>query len=295
MATIAMTRPAAEPGETPEATVARIEAAARIERTPCGSGEMVWHIWGAAGPAVVMTHGSFGSWTHWLHNIEALSRHFRVIIPDTPGMGGSAPPPRPYSAETLAEIISDGLDIVLPGAEPFDLVGFSFGGIIGGHVVVRQQARCRSFTVIGSNALGLRFGDKDPFRSPNRSMSADEIKEVHRHNLAIQMFGDAGKIDELAVHLQNDNTRRARIRSSTIPRTDALTRKLREITCPIRAIWGGRDATAGPYLDDRRRLFLDIRPDCPFHVVEGAGHWVAFEAPDEVSAKLLEWLRPEGG
>src|SRR6266581_2374197 len=99
-----------------EATVALVEGIAeeaeRVE-TPCGDGTMVWRCWGS-GPPLVLLHGGYGSWTHWIRNVLPLSRQFTVIAADLPGLGESATPPEPWTARGLAAIIVEGLDIVLP-------------------------------------------------------------------------------------------------------------------------------------------------------------------------------------
>ena len=268
----------------------RLDRAARRHETPCGDGSLVWREWGA-GRTVLLLHGSFGSWTHWLRNIEALSARFRVLACDLPGMGESDMPPLPFDAGSLADILADGLEQLAP--EPFHLVGFSFGGIVGGHVVVRMLSRVLSYTAVGSNALGLPLAARAPLRKPNRGMSEAEILDLHRHNLGLQMFGDPERIDATALALQNANTRRARIRSGRIPAGDSLARRLGEIAAaglPIQGIWGERDATAGDLLHTRRDLFHRLQPGCPFHTVPGAGHWAAFEAPDEVNRILIDSL-----
>ena len=268
----------------------RLDRAARRHETPCGDGRMVWREWGA-GPTLLLLHGSFGSWTHWIRNIEALAARFRVLAADLPGMGESDPPPLPFDAGSLADIIVAGLERLAP--EPFHLVGFSFGGIVGGHVGVRALPRLISYTAIGSNALGLPMAERAPLRKPNRRMSEAELLEVHRHNLAAQMFGDARRIDAQALALQNANTRRARIRSGTIPMGDSLAHRLRELAAagaPIQGVWGERDATAAGLLETRRALFQDIQPGCRFHILPGAGHWAAYEAPEAVNRILLDTL-----
>ena len=268
----------------------RLDRAARRHETPCGDGHMVWREWGT-GRTVLLLHGSFGAWTHWLRNIEALAAHFRVLACDLPGMGESDLPPMPFDAGSLADILTAGLERLAP--EPFHLVGFSFGGIVGGHVAVRTMPRVMSYTAIGSNALGLPMAARAPLRKPNRTMSEAEILDLHRHNLGLQMFGDPARIDAAALAVQNANTRRARIRSGKIPSGDSLARRLREMAAaglPIQGIWGERDATAGDLLHTRRDLFRAVQPGCPFHTVPGAGHWAAFEAPDDVNRILIDSL-----
>ena len=79
---------------------------------------MVWRLWGN-GPPLVLFHGGYGAWTHWIRNVLVLARQFTVIAPDLPGLGESATPPEPHTAEELARIIVDGLAIILPGGKRF--------------------------------------------------------------------------------------------------------------------------------------------------------------------------------
>ena len=279
----------ASSGESPADFVSRIEGRAQHIETPCGGGRMVWRAWGEGEPLVLL-HGSFGAWSHWIRNIETLSARYRVIAGDIPGMGESDEPAQPFTVDSLADEVSAGLDLILPPPMRFHFAGFSFGGIVGGHVCVRQNARVQSYTALGSNALGLHFGSRAEMAKPSSKMSEAELRDVHRHNLGITMIADPDRIDELALHLQATNTRRARIRSGAIPRGDSLARRLRELRAPIQGIWGERDQTAGDYLYERRDLFRSIQPGCPFNVVPGAGHWVAFEAPDPTNHHLLTFL-----
>ena len=110
-----------------KALVAGVAAEAKRIETPCGDGSLVWRVWGS-GPPLVLLHGGYGSWMHWIRNVPVLSRQFTVIAPDLPGLGDSATPPEPWTAEGLAAIVVSGLDIVLPkGVQPH-MAGFSFGG-----------------------------------------------------------------------------------------------------------------------------------------------------------------------
>ena len=195
-----------------QATVARVDGiAAEAERieTRCGDGNMVWRCWGEGAPLVLL-HGGYGSWTHWIRNVLPLSRRFRVIAPDLPGLGESATPPEPWTATGLAAIIAEGLAAVLPPGERFHLAGFSFGGVIGGNVAAQLGERVRGFTVVGSNGLGL---ERSPTPLRRVAPDAGEAEEfaTHRYNLNQLMIADPDKIDELALYLQKTNHARARI------------------------------------------------------------------------------------
>ena len=274
----------------PAALVARLDAAARRSATAFDGGRMVWRRWGA-GPPVVLVHGASGSWTHWLRNVEALAESFTVLVPDLPGFGDSDTLPEPHTAERLADALAVGLDAELPAPAPVDLVGFSFGGIVGGLAAARSDARVRRLVLIGPGGMAFRSdaGTLALARSAP-GMTEAEVREVHRANLRTLMLGDPAAADDLAVHLQAENLRRARFRSGTIPTSDVLLRAMPAVRARMAVIFGERDAFAVPYLDERRETFARLQPGLDFRVVPGAGHWVVYEGAEAVNGALREML-----
>ncbi len=272
-----------------EKTVAIVEGVAaeaqRIE-TPCGDGGMVWRIWGS-GPPLVLFHGGYGSWTHWIRNVLVLAREFTVIAPDLPGLGESATPPEPHTAEGLAAILVEGLDIVLPKDVAPHIAGFSFGGVLGGHVAAQLGDRLRALTIVGSNGLGLVRQPTTLERVPAGAPVAEALA-IHRHNLGVLMIADPSKIDELAVYIQSQNAPRGRVRSRRFSRTDTLARALPLVKARLDGIWGERDATARSHLEERARVVRSFQPGARFEVIAGAGHWVQYEAADRFNTVLAE-------
>jgi pimeloyl-ACP methyl ester carboxylesterase len=275
-----------------EKTVAIVEGVAaeaqRIE-TPCGDGGMVWRIWGS-GPPLVLFHGGYGSWTHWIRNVLVLAREFTVIAPDLPGLGESATPPEPHTAEGLAAILVEGLDIVLPKDVAPHIAGFSFGGVLGGHVAAQLGDRLRALTIVGSNGLGLVRQPTTLERVPAGAPVAEALA-IHRHNLGVLMIADPSKIDELAVYIQSQNAPRGRVRSRRFSRTDTLARALPLVKARLDGIWGERDATARSHLEERARVVRSFQPDARFEVIPGAGHWAQYEAADRFNQVLAEIAR----
>ena len=270
------------------ALVAGIAAEATRVETPCGDGTMAWRIWGSGKPLVLL-HGGYGSWMHWVRNVLPLSRRFTVIAPDLPGLGESATPPEPWTAQGLGAIVVRGLDIVLPKDQAPHMAGFSFGGVIGGNVAAQLGDRLQGFTVVGSNGLGLTRQPTDLRRVP---ADADEETEfaTHRYNLNQLMIHDPAKIDEVALYLQKTNHARARMRSRRFSRSGALVEALPLIKARLDGIWGERDATAYPHLDERAATLRGVQPGARFAVVPGAGHWVQFEAADEFNRLIAEFV-----
>jgi len=276
-----------------EATKRYVEGVAaeatRVE-TPCGDGAMVWRIWGS-GPPLVLLHGGYGSWTHWIRNVLPLARQYRVIVADMPGLGESATPPEPHTAEGIAAIIVAGLGELVAAGERPHLAGFSFGGVIGGHVAAQLGERLRGFTIVGSNGLGLVRSPTPLERAPVNPTEEEAIAAA-QNNLSVLMIHDPAKIDELALYLQMTNAPRARVRSRRFSRSDTLVRALPSVRARLSGIWGGRDATADPHIDERERVLRGFQPDLRFEVVPGAGHWVQYEAAETFNPLLSELARP---
>ncbi|MBO1074977.1 alpha/beta fold hydrolase [Roseomonas marmotae] len=269
----------------------RLEGMARRHETSCGQGGMVWHEWGPPeAPPLLLLHGGAGSWRHWIRNIEALARHRRVLAPDMPGLGESAQPPAGIDLWGYVGLIESGFaQLALESrAARYDLVGFSFGGILAGHMASRADARLRSVTLLGAGGLGLA---RVPTRLASvRNKQGEERAAAHRANLAMLMIADPARIDALALRIQAWNSDHARLRSRNLVLDGALRDVLPKIHAPLAMAYGERDAIAYPFMDQRRTLLAALRPEAGFHVIPRAGHWVQFEAAEAVNALLLRRL-----
>jgi len=254
---------------------------------------MVWRMWGTGEPLVLL-HGGSGSWTHWIRNIPELARHFELWVPDIPGLGDSAMPPEPRNPAHIAEIMCAGLDTLLPSGVKFHLAGFSFGGHVAGLLAARAGARIKALTLIGVAALGLRADPREPFAKVRTGMTAEQVAGVWRQNLEVLMFADPAKIDALAIHLQAENIRRARFRSRPFAPTDGLAQALAHVAAPLKTIWGTRDIIARPSLEARLDVLRRHHPELEVVLIEGAGHWVAYEAADAFNKALLGLLGRSG-
>jgi pimeloyl-ACP methyl ester carboxylesterase len=259
-------------------------SSARLE-TPMDDGRIVWRRWGA-GPPVVLLHGGYGSWRHWVKTIPFLSRTHTLYVPDLPGLGDSSDVPRPASPFTIAAFLAAGIRLLVPGATPVQLVGFSFGAVIGGHLAECLGEKAAGLTLVGPAALGLARAPivLEKWRAESRTQ---DIREIHRGNLAKLMIFDAGKVDELAVEIQFQNALRARLTSRKIVPPDALASALRRATPrKLCIIFGEHDAIVGRDMAGRAALMREIQPRADFTIIPGAGHWVAYEAPQAFNQAL---------
>jgi pimeloyl-ACP methyl ester carboxylesterase len=103
------------------------------------------------------------------------------------------------------------------------------------------------------------------------------------------MIADKSKIDALAVDIQSRLLRdKPRLRGMTISQSKIVIANLSALPSPekVTILWGDRD----PYLTGGVRAGADavraLLPGAAIQIVESAGHWVAFEAPDAVNSLL---------
>jgi pimeloyl-ACP methyl ester carboxylesterase len=278
----------------PAALLADFESRALTLRTPCSdTGSMVWRVWGEGEPLVLL-HGGFGSWNHWVRNIDALAGRYRVIAADMAGQGDSDDPPQPYDADSLGAIVAEGIRRVTREGERVRIVGFSFGSIIGGVAAARLGDRVVSYTGVGAAGLGARGRVTEDMTRITPEMSREEQDTHYRRNMEILMVADPASIDDLAMLIQRRNTERNRIRSRPISLTDRLMLAFPAIRGRINLIWGDRDVTAIGYFEPRHAHLRSIQPDTQIAMLDGIGHWVQYEDAPRFNDTLLRFLARDG-
>jgi pimeloyl-ACP methyl ester carboxylesterase len=131
----------------------------------------------------------------------------------------------------------------------------------------------------------------EPLQSWRRLPTAAEQEAAHRKNLALLMFHDPQKIDDLAVHVQTRNALRSRVRGKHVSHTGTLRMCLPGFSGQLAGIWGEHDVTAAPYLAERREVLRQLQPAATFDIIPGAGHWVQYEAHEAFNRRMRELLK----
>jgi 2-hydroxy-6-oxonona-2,4-dienedioate hydrolase len=255
---------------------------------------MVWHSWGEGRP-VVLLHGGSGSWTHWVRNIAALvAQRRQVWIPDLPGFGDSARPPGGGDADAVPEPLEAALQTLL-GDAAVDLVGFSFGGMVGGLLAAQRPERVRRLVLAGAPALGIGPERRYVLKPWSHLAPGEEFDRVQRANLATLMLANPDSIDNLALAIQAMNLPRDRMKMRRISRTDILKRSLAQVRCPVYGIWGAEDVL---YKGVQEQLEPALREAPSFQWlrwIPQAGHWVQYEAAAAFDLTLAEALQAAEG
>ncbi len=280
------------PGETPAECIARILGMGKRKTTPCGKGEMVWHVWGnetTDAVPVVLFHGNFGSWPHWIRNIPVLSQKYALYVPDVPGFGDSDLPPEPYSIEGLVDIVVQGLDELLSPDTRFHIAGFSFGSTMSGFLAKKIGHRALSLCLCGGSRLvGMSDLPRD-FINWRKAKTDEERFAAHRNNLGVAMLSGVEAVDDLAVSIQDMITTRCRIKPREFLHPNALLPAIKEVVSPMLTIWGKNDPYY-PFLNEKwDETIMGAGIDLKRIDVDDASHWTIYERPEVLNKHLLAW------
>lgn len=275
------------------AEIARIDALSTKINTDCEPGaKMVWRRWGS-GPNLVLIHGGAGSWLHWIRNIKALAASHTVWAPDMPGFGDSDLPREGLDADTLYPYVFDGLRKII-GDAPFNLVGFSFGGLVAALIAAERPENLRRLVLVSVASMGLL--SENPLLRPMRGVTDPaERNNILRFNLNALMLYNADGIDDLAMAVQGASAPRDRVKNRKIVLTDILLRLSREWRRPVFAIWGRQDLLYRNQIDKLMSVSATLGLSDRV-VMEDAGHWLQYEKAGEFNRVLQEMLeRPLAG
>ncbi len=270
----------------------RLEASARILQTPCGEGYIAWRHWGTRGPAIFLLHGGFGSWKHWLRNIEGLAQGHRVFAADLPGLGDSPAAPLPHTAPALARYFAEAVRQLDPGPQPALLAGFSLGSSITAHAAALLGDKAGALVVLGASGMGEMWQNKThQLTKLSRSMSLEQVRDIVRGNLAISMIHDPAKIDDQAIDVQRHLLAQKRtLLGMPISTSTTMFDALDQVAGKSTMLFGEHDCYMSPDVPGCLAAMARRYPALATVMVAGAGHWVMYEEPEAVNQVLLNAL-----
>lgn len=250
-----------------------------------------WRRFGQGGSPLVLLHGGYGNWMHWLRNVEALSARHELWVPDMPGFGESdALPdnvPKEQRLEALVVHMASALQSVLGAGTRFDLAAFSFGSLVAMGLADRTR-QVRRLALVGPAAHGAGRQREIGLVEWRRADDEAHERELLRRNLGELMITPASNIDALALEIHVRACKAARFPSRHFSQTARLASALATFEGPVLGVWGRDDATGLPErVASALRMGSDVRP---WEVVDGAGHWVQYQRPAQVNAALLKWF-----
>jgi pimeloyl-ACP methyl ester carboxylesterase len=244
------------------------------------------------GEPLVLLHGIATDHRIWSLVAPELAVERRVVTPDLPGFGSSAPVGEDFELERVAERVARGL--AGQGVTgPFDLVGHSLGGGVAIVLAATRPRLIRRLVLVAPAGLrplpsavsNLLAAGADAVLAARRS--AAPLADVwwgRRVLLGLTAADGAQLPATLARQLveASATARRTGPALAAITSTD-LRPMLSDLHTPVGVIWGEADLTVPiRMLDD----LLGARPDAVVARVAGAGHIPMVERPHEFVTAL---------
>lgn len=254
------------------------------------------------GDLVLLLHGFPQTSQCWTSQLRTLAEAgYRVVAPDQRGYSPDARP-ADVSDYRIADLVGDVLGFAdALGVDRFHLVGHDWGAAIGWQVAGRHAERLLTFTSVSvphpaafGEALTAGEGDQAQRSSYVAMFQAEGAEEGMLANDAVGLkliYLGAGMTDEQAQpYLAALGTTEALGAALNWYRAASLTDidGFGTVTTPTLYIWSTDDPALGREAAEATGRFVDG----PYHfvVLEGIGHWVPEQAPDQVSALLLDHL-----
>jgi pimeloyl-ACP methyl ester carboxylesterase len=267
------------------------------ERSLTHDGARIRYLAGGAGPPLVLVHGLGGAAANWRLIAPALAAHRRVIVPELPGHGGSAPLDEAASLDPFAEAM-----LAVAEAEdalPAPWVGHSLGGLVALRAAALRQGAVTGIVVAAAAGISSasRVGQVTVtligLARPGRLL-ARRRREVSRSRAGRTLaFGWWGVADPAAL----DPEMAEAFLAGPARHTDTLSagkalvasdprRDLHRVTCPCLCLWGANDnwVPLADGMEYARRL------RAPLRTIADCGHLLIGERPDAVLRAVNEFL-----
>jgi pimeloyl-ACP methyl ester carboxylesterase len=231
---------------------------------------------GSGAPLLVLHH-DIGTLDR-LPFYDALARHFTVLVPSHPGYGKSERPEWMRSVRDVAVVYQWLLGAHEATREhgTVSVIGLGFGGWIAAELATMSPRALRRLVLVG--AMGIK---------PERGEIADQaiVSYIDYVRLGFtdqrafdQLFGEAPPTSLLE---QWDLNREMTFRIAWKPYmyNAALPCLLGGVTTPTLVAWGRHDRIVPLECGER---YVKALPHARLEILEGAGHFVEMEKPDEL-------------
>jgi 2-hydroxy-6-oxonona-2,4-dienedioate hydrolase/4,5:9,10-diseco-3-hydroxy-5,9,17-trioxoandrosta-1(10),2-diene-4-oate hydrolase len=257
------------------------------------------------GPAIVLLHGGgpgASGVTNYSRNIDALARHFRVIVPDMPGYGRSTKKidkRDPFGS--LADAVRGLLDELQIGTA--HLVGNSYGGAAALRLALEHPHRVGKMVLMGPGGIGTTR--TLPTRGLNSLLSYYAGAGPSRAKLAdfirnYLVYDGASVPDELIDIRYTASTDPEVVADPPLTRPSGpwalrtlwrmdLTRdpRLKALPTPTLILWGRDDLVNRPAGGP---LLLRSLPHAELVMTSRTGHWMQWERADLFNRLVTEFL-----
>jgi pimeloyl-ACP methyl ester carboxylesterase len=259
------------------------------------------YIAAGSGPILVLLHTMRTQLDLFQRVFPALAPRYRVYALDLPGHGHSDIPEADYTAPFFIGVVAGFLEQL--GLEEAVLVGESIGGTIALGLAARGNPRVRGVVAINpydyDRGHGLQrvspvswfiFGVNDvPVLGP--TVARLRQYRIVKHILDGGLHREPGLPHALAGEMYRVGNRPGHTRALASlvhhwPTWEAERERYGDIRCPVLLLYGDHDWSRPAERAEAARLI----PGAVSQTVESAGHFLSFDAPQDVIPRVVEFV-----
>jgi len=249
-----------------------------------GEGKLYYEVRGEGYP-LVLIHGGSTHHGMWNDQFDLFARHYRTVRYDVRGWGASSTSETPHAAWDDLKSLLEHLEI-----ERTHIVGLSLGGRIGVDFALEYPEMVDHLVLAGPGLSGWQFEMAPWLEEAIKALEAGNPRGATDAWLSSPYLEAAMEDPELAERLRQltyDNEHFwTETQREVWPEPTAMER-LGDLAAPTLLVLGSRD------IEDIHRIVEMIdeqAPDARKVVLEGAGHMVNMEQPEEFNRAVLDFL-----
>jgi len=265
-----------------------------MPRITSGDAKIFYEVIGTGSP-VVLLHPFPASHDLWKPAAQSITSHYRVILPDLRGHGGSGIGEGPATMEKHATDIARVLDNEEVGRAPF--VGVSIGGYVLFEFWRRHRSRVEALVLCNTKAPA----DSPEARSVRLQAALDVMErgtEPFFESMLPKLIGRTTHstrpdLVEGALRMMQRMSPEAvaMVQRGMAARQDSI-ETLKTVNVPTLIVTGDEDVFTG--LAEAELMRQNI-PNSQLKVIGKAGHYSPWEKPEEVGKLLRQFLDAQHG
>lgn len=240
------------------------------------------------GETVVLLHGFCGSSAYWERVMPLLASSCRIIAPDLRGHGSSDAPMGSYTIEQMADDVARLLETL--GIERYTLLGHSMGGYVALSLLQRYSERLNGFGLIHSTAYPDSEEAKEKRLQAIATIASEGITAfvdglvpgLFAPDLRDTLSSEVNRVKEIGYKTPPQGASGAAMAMrERIDRRDVLSATV----LPVLLVAGENDSVI-----PLQRAFTTEGDSVTKAVIKGAGHMSMYEAPEQLSSVISDFL-----
>jgi pimeloyl-ACP methyl ester carboxylesterase len=277
----------------------------------------VWTAGDPANPAIIFLHGFPESHRTWRHQMAALCGRYFCVAPDQRGYARSSKPQKvtDYAVPKLVADVFALADAL--GIERFTLAAHDWGGAIGWAAALGRPERVERLIIANAPhpyvfqkmliedlaqraasqyIRAFRDNDLEQRISENgvawffdhsfmRHLTQDDVGQEERA-LYLDQWSQPGALTAM-FNWYRASPMTVPAMDEVVPRPPFLDAPFPTLAMPVLIVWGLDDKALLPCMLEGLDVLIN---DLTIERIDGAGHFVPWEAPERVTDAMMDWL-----